>query len=103
MKIELLHIEDCPSWENGLRNLEIALYEEGIEDSVTLITVMDNNDANRLEFLGSPSFRSNGRDFWPEQRESYSLGCRVYHTPEGLKGYPTVAMLRNALRKFLEV
>jgi hypothetical protein len=29
MKIELLYFDGCPSWENGLKNLEAALQEEG--------------------------------------------------------------------------
>ncbi len=103
MKIEVFHIDDCPSWQNGLKNLETALREEGIEGIVELVKVMNNADAGRLKFLGSPSFRIEGQDLWPEERESYSLSCRIYHTPQGLKGYPTVSMLRDALRKFLEV
>jgi len=103
IEIELLHIDDCPSWQNGLNNLKVALQDEGIEANVELVKVMDNSDANRLKFLGSPSFHIGGQDLWPEERESYSLSCRIYHTLQGLKGYPSVSMLRDALRGFLEV
>ena len=98
MKIELLYFDDCPSWENGLKNLETALQEESLTASVKMIKVVDDNDAARLKFLGSPHFRVDGRDLWPEERENYSLSCRVYVTPEGVKGFPTVAMLRQQLK-----
>lgn len=101
MKIELLHIDDCPSWQAGLKNLETALQEEKLAASVELVKVMDNESANQLKFLGSPSFRIDGQYLWPEERESYSLSCRLYQTPQGMKGFPTVAMLRESLRQFI--
>ena len=33
-----------------------------------------------------------------EVRKRYNLSCRVYPTPQGLKGAPTVEMLREWLR-----
>jgi len=100
MKIELLYFDGCPSWENGLKNLEAALQEEGLLASVEMVNVINDNDAMRLKFLGSPHFRVDGRDLWPEERDSYSLSCRVYVTPEGVKGFPTVAMLKQQLKQF---
>ncbi len=100
MKIELLYFDGCPSWKNGLKNLEAALLKEGLSGSVELVKVMDDNDAERLKFLGSPHFRIEGRDLWPEERETFSLSCRVYPTPEGIKGFPTIAMLRQQLKQF---
>jgi hypothetical protein len=103
VKIELLYFDGCPSWHTGLENLKTALQMVQLDDPVKLIKVKDDPDAARLKFLGSPSFRVDGRELWPEQRESYSLSCRVYSTPEGLKGNPTVGMLRKALSKFIQV
>ncbi len=102
MKIELLYFDGCPSWENGLENLKTALREEGISDSVKLVKVKDDRDAARLRFLGSPSFRVNDIELWPEERESYSLSCRVYPTPGGLKGWPTLEMLREKVSAMKE-
>jgi hypothetical protein len=31
-------------------------------------------------------------------RAGYALGCRMYATPEGLRGSPTAGMLKEALR-----
>ena len=97
MKIELLYFDGCPSWETGLANLKSAMELEGFETQVELVRVDNDEGATRLKFLGSPSFRVDGVELWPEEREEYTLSCRVYPTPEGLKGWPTVSMLRQKL------
>ena len=61
--------------------------------------VEDDAQAAQLKFAGSPSLRVDGVDLWPEERKRYNLSCRVYLTPDGLHGVPTVAMLREQLRK----
>jgi len=98
MKIDLLVFDDCPSWKVALINLETALEAEELEAEIRLIEVQDNEQANRLKFLGSPSFCVNGQDWWPEARDSYNLSCRVYATTQGMQGVPTVEMLREKLR-----
>jgi hypothetical protein len=103
MKIQLLYFDGCPSWECGLKNLEVALLEENFSASIEMVKVADDDEAVQLKFLGSPHFRVNGHDLWPENRETYSLSCRVYPTPEGFKGFPTVAMLRQQLGQFKQV
>jgi hypothetical protein len=100
MRIELLYFDGCPSWQDGRENLKDALEAEGLEAHIRLVKVADDNDAEHLKFFGSPSFRVNGVDLWPDVREQYSLSCRVYLTPEDLKGTPTVDMLREQLRTF---
>lgn len=97
MKIEILYFDGCPSWEAGLKNLQTALQEEGLSASVEMVKVESDEDAARLKFLGSPHFRVDGMDLWYEERDVYSLSCRVYPTPEGVKGYPTVQMLKEKL------
>ncbi|MBI5944708.1 MAG: thioredoxin family protein [Chloroflexi bacterium] len=97
MKIELLYFDGCPSWQAGLQNLKSALQLEGIKAEVNLVNVQDDADAIRLEFLGSPSFRVNNVELWTETRETFALSCRVYPTSEGMKGWPTVEMLREKL------
>jgi len=98
MQIELLYFEGCLSWQTGLKNLKSALQLEGIETEVNLVNVQDEADAIRLEFLGSPSIRVNGVELWTEERDAFALSCRVYPTSEGMKGWPTVGMLREKLR-----
>ncbi len=55
-------------------------------------------EAERLRFAGSPSIRLNGEEMFPvPERDAWALGCRTYQTPEGLKGWPTREMIREAL------
>jgi hypothetical protein len=98
MNIDLLYFEDCPSWHAALENLKAALSAEKLEAEIRLVVCEDDAAALRLRFLGSPSFQVNGADLWPEQRKRYNLSCRVYATPQGLQGAPTVEMLREKLR-----
>lgn len=83
-----------------MKNLQTALNDENISASIELVNVANDDDAARLKFLGSPHFRVNGEDLWHEEREIYSLSCRVYPTAEGIKGFPTAAMLRERLKQF---
>lgn len=98
MQIELLYFDGCPSWQDGLKNLETALKLEGLEAEIRLIKIENNLQAEQQKFLGSPSFRVNGKDWWEEDRTHYSLSCRVYQTSDGMRGAPTVEMLQEKLR-----
>ena len=100
MKIDLLYFEGCPSWQDGLENLKVALIRENIQAEINLVRVDTDSGAARLQFLGSPSFRVNEEELWQEQREQYNLSCRVYSTPGGMKGAPTVEMLQEKLSIF---
>jgi hypothetical protein len=99
IKVQLLYFDGCPSWKEGLRNLEEALALENIRADIDLILIESNDDASIEKFLGSPSFRIDDTDLWPEERESYSFGCRIYITQEGYKGFPSVMMLREKIRE----
>ncbi len=98
MILELLYIEGCPSWQYGLKNFQAALLEEQITGDMRLIMITTDEMAGEEKFLGSPSFRIDGQDLWPETRNSYHLGCRVYAAKSGLIGTPTVEMLREKIR-----
>ena len=100
MKIDLIYFEGCPSWQDGLENLKVALHRLTLTAEINLQRVNTDAEAARLQFLGSPSFRVDGIELWQEQREQYSLSCRVYPTPTGLKGAPTVEMLQEKLSTF---
>jgi hypothetical protein len=102
MKIELFYFDGCPSWQMGLRNLKSALQLEGIKTDVQLVKVLDDVGAVKLKFLGSPSFRVDDKELWPEEREMYTLSCRVYPSPQGIKGWPSVEMLQEKLHVLKE-
>ncbi len=98
MKIQLLYFIGCPSWEVALKNLKTAIQQEGIDGDIQLIHVQDDSEAEKYRFLGSPSIHIDGHDLWPSNRDRYFLSCRVYETPEGRKGFPTVEMILEKLR-----
>jgi len=99
MIVHLLYFDNCPSWQTALANLHTVIQEENLNAVVRLVEVISEKEAEAYEFLGSPSFQINGEDLWPEARQKFLLSCRVYHTSEGLKGWPTVAMLRQRLNE----
>ncbi|MHB1118727.1 MAG: DF family (seleno)protein [Bellilinea sp.] len=98
MKIELLYFAGCPSWEQGLKNLQAALADEHLDAEIDLLLIENDEMADKQRFLGSPSFRIDGQDLWPEVRDSYHFGCRIYATEKGFAGAPTTAMLRSKIR-----
>ena len=81
-----------------MKNLKAALKAGGLKADIRLVKVRNDAEAARLKFQGSPSFRVNGVELWPEKRSAYNLSCRIYATPQGLKGFPTEEMLRKKLR-----
>ena len=101
MKIELRYFEGCLSWQAGLDNFRSTLRAEGLDVPVELVEVLNDDDATRKKFLGSPSFRVNGVELWDYKRDTYSWSCRVYATPNGMKGSPTVSMLREAIHRII--
>ncbi len=97
MDIELLYFDGCPSWQSALENLKIAIAEEKLNEQIHLVKIDNPEQAVKERFFESPSIRIGKTDLWPEDREDYFLGCRVYQTPEGLKGWPTVEMIQQKI------
>ena len=102
MNIDLLYFDGCPSWQKGLEALQIAIHDAGMDASIHLAEVKSDQEAAEIKFLGSPSFQIDREDFWPEERFNYSMNCRIYKTPTGLRGWPTVEMLRDKLMTMMK-
>jgi hypothetical protein len=98
MKIELLYFEDCPSWKAALDNLQMSMMQSGISEEVVLLQVGTQAEAEAKKFTGSPTIRVNGEDLFPPERANFALACRVYQTPDGLKGWPTEEMILEKLQ-----
>ena len=104
VKLEILYFDGCPSYRTAEETLRGVLAEQGIGAEVELVAVNTDEEANRLRFPGSPTVRADGKDLFPVvDRAGYALGCRMYATPEGLKGSPTAEMLKEALANFCEL
>ncbi len=97
MKIDLLYFEGCPSYRMAEQLLREALAEMGLSESIEMIAIANETDAQRWRFAGSPTIRFDGVDPFLHDVGDYGLECRVFQTPDGLRGWPTKTMLREAL------
>lgn len=96
MDISLLYFEDCPNWGTADQRLaEIAA--DHPEVTVRRHRVETVEAAERLGFHGSPSILVDGVDLFAAPGNPVGLSCRVYRTPEGLAGAPSLEQLRAAL------
>jgi hypothetical protein len=98
VKVEVLYFDGCPTYVAAVKAVREALADEGIDAGVELVAVNNDEEAQRLRFPGSPTIRVDSHDLFraPERRD-WRLGCRMYATPEGLKGSPTAEMLKEVL------
>ena len=71
-KIEFLYFAGCPSYKNALAYLEEIISEEKIDADVELILVESPEDAQKVEFQGSPSIKINGIDL-EDKSDEYSF------------------------------
>ena len=97
MKIELLYIEECPNSAVAGKRVKDALSEldsKGVELTYTLIS--NAPDIVGTAFGGSPTIALDGVDLFPGEPAA-ELSCRVYPTPDGLAGVPTVDQIESAL------
>ncbi|WP_040493594.1 hypothetical protein, partial [Ilumatobacter nonamiensis] len=54
-------------------------------------------EAERTRFRGSPSILVDGVDPFTDADAPVGLSCRMYQTPDGLAGSPTLDQLREVL------
>lgn len=99
MRIELLWFDDCPNHQIAEDLLREVLDDLDAEATIVRIEVPDEETGNRVCFPGSPTIRVNGKDVesgW-EECEDCTPRCRVYPTPEGLRGVPPRAWIEDAV------
>jgi hypothetical protein len=101
LRIDLLYYEDCPSHEDALQRLKKVMLEEGIEAEVEVTKVETGEQAQELQFVGSPTIRIDGGDVVsPSPEEPYVLTCRAYALEDGrISPLPSEATIRSALRE----
>ena len=99
MKIIFQYCEDCPSHDMALARLRKVMAEEGVESSIDVVKVETSEQANQLEFVGSPTILINGLDISPIIGDPhYALTCRIYEWDEGrISPLPSFQMIRVAL------
>jgi hypothetical protein len=102
MKVEVLFFDACPNYEALLSRLRALLNAEGAEDtSIELIRVEHPDAAEANRFLGSPTVRIDGEDVEPgaDERTDFGLKCRLFATPDGLRGRPADEWVRGAIKR----
>ena len=95
-QIVIQYFDGCPNWQVADERIHTALRDR---DNVTIAyqRVETAEDAQRLGFAGSPTILIDGIDPFAASDHPIGLTCRVYQTPGGPAGSPTVEQLSRAL------
>ena len=96
MDVTLLYFDGCPNWKTADGHLQ-ALTAEIPDLSITRRLVETPEEAVRVRFHGSPSVVVDGVDLFGGPDTPVGLACRVYETPDGPAGSPTLDQLREVL------
>ena len=97
MEVRLLYFDGCPNWLETDDRLREAIAVAGLPITPLRVLVETAEDAERLSFRGSPTVLVDGADPFADAAGPVGLSCRVFHTPDGLRGAPTVEQLLAVL------
>ncbi|MDH5420654.1 MAG: thioredoxin family protein [Acidimicrobiia bacterium] len=95
MNISLVFFDGCPNWKQTDADLESLATE--FDFTVTHQIVATIEDAERRQFRGSPTVLIDGTDPFAGAEDPIGLACRMYQTPTGKAGAPTIDMLRRVI------
>ncbi|MFC3688875.1 DF family (seleno)protein [Aquipuribacter hungaricus] len=99
MTVTLLYFDGCPNWQEAEDRLHEAMRRAGRPVSdLRAERVITPEDAQRLRFRGSPTILVDGEDPFADAAAPVGLACRLFQTPDGLLGAPTVEQLVAAMR-----
>lgn len=102
MKVVVQYSSDCPNWQRACDLVRQALHELAQPGEVlSLQAVSTPQEAEAVGFRGSPTVLVDGVDPWADPSAPVGLTCRVFSTPDGLAGSPTLEQLREVLRAAL--
>jgi hypothetical protein len=91
---------DCPSHTQALARLQKVVSEANISAAIDEIEVVTEQDAEQLQFPGSPTIRVDGADIDQDGAAlmEVSLTCRLYRLEDGRPSpLPSEDMIRRAL------
>jgi hypothetical protein len=97
VKVKVLYFEGCPHWRTAADRLAALQAKMGFE--LTLQPVSTPEEAELLGFRGSPTIQVDGIDPFGPEDAPIGFACRVYQTPEGAAGSPTIEQLRTAMSR----
>lgn len=95
MDVTLLYFDGCPSWRTTDQRLRELADEFGFDIDYRKVDTAEA--AEHLSFPGSPTVLIDGRDPFARGDEPVGLSCRIYQTPHGPAGSPTLEQLRGVL------
>lgn len=97
--VTFLYFDSCPNWKTANAALAEAATLEGRTLIIRYQTVETFEDAEALEFRGSPTILIDGIDPFAGPGDSIGLACRVYRSAETIVGSPSIPELREALSR----
>lgn len=98
-QVEFLYFDDCPNHVTARALLDEVIAELAPGTPVEVIDATDPAVAAAHRFPGSPTIRVDGQDVMPGYQDpgDYTPRCRVFPTPDGLRGVPPREWLEQAL------
>lgn len=100
--VTVLYFGGCPSWRTAVERVQAAAGRSGVPVRVSTLAVESDEDAVRLGFTGSPTVLFEGTDPFAQPSSTPALACRLYATPAGLAGSPTIDQLVAALIEHID-
>ena len=99
MQIELLVVPDCPHEAAAADLITTAVADTRVRATVTRTVITSQDQARRRGFVGSPTILLDGTDPFADPDAPAAMACRLYSTPDGLRGVPALRDLRQALKQ----
>lgn len=97
--IELLVIPDCPNGPETADLISAAVADTLVQATITRTIIENEDQARQRGFRGSPTILLNGMDPFASGDAPVALSCRLYSTPDGLRGVPALRDLRQAIKR----
>lgn len=98
--IEFQYFEGCPNAKETLENL-LSLVEEGFfkKEEIKVVKIESPQDAEKLNFQGSPSILYDGIDIYTLEKPSgFTYNCRTYF----IDGKITGILPKNFIKERIE-
>jgi hypothetical protein len=102
VRLVLRYRPGCPHRLVAQARFMAAARETGLPaGTIELERVATQEEAEWLQFVGSPTFLVDDHDLFESPERHYGLTCRTYETPAGFAGSPTKRQLVLAMRRVL--
>ncbi|HET9971295.1 MAG TPA: hypothetical protein VFQ68_23870 [Streptosporangiaceae bacterium] len=96
----MLAFPSCPNRDAAIALAERVCQELDGDAEIQVLDVEDQQAAERIRCLGSPTIRIDGLDVEPgaDQHAGYTHTCRLYPGEQSLRGLPDERWVREGLR-----